>query len=119
MASTDARLFLLDRYEQVFRIRNHDDPTAQHPFGPILMNECEDWATGGAVYERMKEFKNKRIHEHFGISFLEFIDQPTYRCDQMLRLAAAAQRKEKEVVDGLDNIERNTGAARGNTVQRA
>lgn len=106
MVSTDARLFLLDRYEQLYRIRNHEDPTAQHPFGPILMNDCEDWATGGAVYERMREFKNKRIHEHFGISFQEFIDQPTYRCDQMLRLAAQSQKKENDIVDGLRDLDR-------------
>lgn len=107
MVSTDARLFLLDRYEQVFNIRNHEDPTDQHPYGPIRMNDCEDWVEGGAVYERMKEFKHKRIHEHFGVSFQEFIDQPTYRCNQMLKLAAQTQKKEAAIVKELDEIERS------------
>jgi len=105
MPSTSVRLFLLDRYEQTFGIRNHDDPTDAHPYGPILMNECEDVFTDGAVHERMKEYKSKRIFDHFGLSFTEFIDQPTHRVIQMLKLAATSQKKEQQIVDSLPRVE--------------
>ena len=105
MTSTSARLFLLDRYEQIFKIRNHDDPTDSHPYGPILMNDCEDAITNGAVHERMKEYKSKRINEHFGLSFTEFIDQPTYRVVEMLKLASASQKKDQAIIDDIDRME--------------
>lgn len=107
MTSTSARLFLLDRYEQIFGIRNHDDPTESHPYGPILMNDCEDVVTNGAVHERMKEYKARRIHEYFGLSFTEFIDQPTYRVVEMLKLAAISNKKESAITEEIDELERS------------
>ena len=87
---------LMDRYETTFGIRNHDaeiGEDAQHPFGVILFNEKEDVISGGAMYERMVAYHDKNIREHFGLSFNEFIDQPSWRVELMLKLATGWVRK--------------------------
>lgn len=105
LTSSDTQLLLLDRYEQIFGLRDHE--SEGHPFGPILMNDLEDVYTDGAMHERFRQYDRLGIYDIFKISFNEFIEHPTFRVMQMLDYATSVQheksRKTKKALEELEN----------------
>jgi hypothetical protein len=94
LVSTDAQMVLRDRYETSFQIYNHNEKAGDHPFSLIMMNWNEDTVTGGALYERMSQYVDRDIQKYFGLSFYEFIEQPTYVITMQLEIAEDRIRKE-------------------------
>ncbi len=74
------------------------------------MNDCEDPITNGAVHERMKEYVDSGIKDQFGLSFLEFIDQPTSRVRLMVELGKVQKTKDTKIAEAQErafgNIEK-------------
>jgi hypothetical protein len=89
LESSEVQLLLLDQYEQLYGLRDHE--REGHPFGPILFNDLEDVYTDGAVHERMQQYDKLGIKDIFGMSYSEFISHPTHRVMQMLEYARVAQ----------------------------
>lgn len=107
MKSTDVQLLLLDRYEHLHGL--HDFEGDPNPFDPILMNEGEDWVRGGAIDERMDQYIKKGIKDLFGLSFNEFIDQPTYRVHLMLKKAVEYEHlRSNALTNALKGLESGT-----------
>jgi hypothetical protein len=95
LVSTDAQLLLRDRYETNFQIYNHNEKSGDHPFSLIMMNWNEDSITGGSLHERMNNYIDYDIQKYYGLSFKEFIDQPTYVITMQLEIAEARIRKDE------------------------
>ena len=103
LTSSDTQLLLLDQYEQLYGLRDHE--AEAHPFGPILMNEMEDVFTDGAMHERMRQYDKLGIKDIFGMSFTEFIEHPTYRVMQFLEYAQNVQTdKSRQTKKALENL---------------
>lgn len=98
LASVDAQLMLLERYETTYQIFDHQDVGGNHPFALILMHWNQDVITEGSLHGRMRRFVDTDIAKYFNISFTEFIDQPSYVCDLMIKVAAEKIRKEAPAV---------------------
>lgn len=99
LVSTDAQMVLRDRYETSFQIYNHSDKAGEHPFALIMMNWNEDVITNGTLHERMNQYIDRDIQKYFGLSFHEFIDQPTYVITMQLEIAEDRIRKEAPLND--------------------
>lgn len=101
-------MVLRDRYETLFQIYNHSLEASDHPFALIMMNWNEDVVSHGTLYERMRQYIDMEIQKYFGLSFNEFIDQPTYVVMLQLEVAEARLRKEAPLHDAareaLDNL---------------
>jgi hypothetical protein len=93
LGSIHAQMLLLDRYETTYQIYNHEDAGA-HPFGAILMHWNQDTITEGGLHERMREFAALEVGKTFNISFPDFLDQPTYVCELMLKTVRDKIRKD-------------------------
>jgi hypothetical protein len=101
LKSTDAQMVLRDQYETTYGIYDHSGPGGEDPLALVLMHPSEDTITDGALHERMKEYVECDIHKYFGISFLEFINQPTYVLRMQLEIAQEQIRKEAPIADAL------------------
>ena len=86
-----AQILLLDRYETIYGIYNHDHEDPARPWALVAMHEAEDVVSGSQLHERMEQFVEKEVHKWFGISWLEFIEQPTDACIKMLEISARHQ----------------------------
>lgn len=101
MKSTDAQMVLRDQYETTYGIYDHTAPENDHPFALIMMNDSEDTITQGALHDRMTQYLDCDINKYFGLSFQEFIDQPTYVIVMQLEMAQERIRKEAPVAEAL------------------
>ncbi len=101
MKSTDAQMVLRDQYETTYGIYDHTAAENDHPFALIMMNDSEDTVTQGALHDRMAQYLDCDINKYFGLSFQEFIDQPTYVIVMQLEMAQERIRKEAPVAEAL------------------
>lgn len=92
-------MVLRDRYETSFQIYNHNEKAGEHPFALIMMNWNEDVLSSGPLHERMNQFIDRDIQKYFGLSFSEFIDQPSYVINMQLEVAEEKIRKEAPLAD--------------------
>lgn len=113
MGSIHARMVLNDRYEKTYQIYDHDDPGAA-PFAPILMHWNQDTITEGGLHERMKEFMGLDVAKYFNISFPEFLDQPTYVCELMLKTVRDKIRKDAPEIEKAWNALQEANRNKGN-----
>ena len=97
--STDAQMVLRDRYETSFQIYNHSLESSDHPFALIMMNWNEDSISQGSLHERMNQYIDYDIQKYFGLSFIEFIEQPTYVILMQLEIAVGRLKKEAPLHD--------------------
>jgi len=94
LKSTDAQMVLRDQYESTYGIYNHAAEGADHPFALILQHWCEDSVTHGSLHERMNQYIDLDIQKYFGLTFTDFIEQPTYVIQMQLEIAQERIRKE-------------------------
>ena len=99
VSSVDAQLVLRDQYEVTFGIYNHEQPSAEHPFALILQHWNEDTVTLGPLRGRMKQYIDAQIQKWFGLSFDQFIEQPTYVIELMVAEATERIQAEKPLMD--------------------
>jgi hypothetical protein len=59
------------------------------------MNWNEDPITGGALHERMSNYIDYDIQKYFGLSFHEFIEQPTYVIIMQLEIAESRIKRDE------------------------
>ena len=107
ICATDAQLLKLHHYETAFDIFNHDvDNDRKNPLALIMMREAEK--TCEPLFERMKEYRERQIKEYWGLSWLEFTNQPREVCDYQIQLALKAQldgvQEDKKRVKTLEEI---------------
>lgn len=107
LLSTDLQILLRGRYEQSHGIFDHAAAEEDH-FALVRHNWSEDTITASRLRERMESYLDATIHKHFGLSFTEFIDQPTYVCDLMIEvISVRGPRQDEELKKALDAFKEN------------
>lgn len=106
LVSTDAQLLLRDRYETSYNIFNHAAPGpmgGHHPLALVLQHWNEDTVTDGPLRERVEQYLDHQILKHFGLSLEEFLDNPSYKCNLLLKIAAERNAKDDRVTSDIIN----------------
>jgi hypothetical protein len=75
--SSDLQLALRDVYETTYGIHNHTHETEEHALSLVAMRDAEDSASGGLLYERIRQYGEREIKKYFHLSITEFLDLPT------------------------------------------
>lgn len=96
LCSTDAQLLMLEQYETLFGIFDHNKPgvSASNPFAVVELHAAEDVYTYSLKRERMEQFMFHGVKDAFGVSWLEYLQLPAADAQEMMIMAA--QRKAKE-----------------------
>lgn len=106
LTSIETQIVLRERYETAHGIYNHQG--ANDHFALVRHHWCEDTIVASRLRERMEAFKTLRVGKYFDISFKEFLEQPTYMCDLMLEVIAAAPEDNKEIQDLLNDFNKDS-----------
>lgn len=108
LTPVQARLLLNEAYDETYGIAIHDETSS--PSSLFCMKPAQDTYYCNGLYERLEKFAERRIGEHFKISFTEFINQPTYLCEMMLDVASILNSKENAVANNINNMLNNNGS---------
>lgn len=101
ICATDAQLLKLHHYETDYGIFDHEHDNDRHnPLALIAMREAEK--TNGPLFERMKEYRERQIKDHWGLNWIEFINQPREVCEFQIRMSLQAQ--QTGVAADADNL---------------
>lgn len=103
LCATDARLVLLEMYEQEYGIYNHALGDPNRPLASVAMHPAENVLEGSFLDERIEQFADKEVTKHFGLSLIEFLDLPTDVCFKILEVAAKRQKVEGSTAASLLN----------------
>ena len=87
-------LYLLERYETAFGIFNHD--MDNNSLGIMLMHEAEDTLEGSLLRRRMRQYLEHDVLKFFGLDFTDFLAQPRYVLEEMLKACTNKQRDDLE-----------------------
>jgi hypothetical protein len=85
---------MLENYETLFGIYNHDLEEKDRPFALVEMHTAEDTYTSSLLYERMREFAYHKVDSTFQISFLDFLALPVHMATEMMLVAAKEKARE-------------------------
>lgn len=94
-------MVLMDQYETKFGIFNHELGADARPLALVALHPAEDTTTHSRLYERMVQYADLEVYSVFGVSWPEFISQPTDVCIYQLEVCAAKQRRKGQVVDKI------------------
>lgn len=116
-ASTDVQILLRERYEQAYGIYDHlavkaaatADASRDDHFALVRHHWSEDSVVASRLRERMEAFITMRVGHNFHISFMEFIELPTYVCDLMLEVLDKRGPGESQELQDLINEMKNQG----------
>lgn len=99
---------MLDTYETAFGIRNHSDPN-NGPLALVAYNWAEDNGGTSELYERIKQFEERRVGDRFKISLVEFFELPREICTYMLELSFKRTVQEGQIAQNATTILDNIG----------
>lgn len=105
MSSIDAQLVLRDQYDIKYGIYDHSMPGAEHPFQLMLHNWVEDTFRDGELHERFQRYLDHDVYKYTGMSFEQFIEQPTHVCLMMFEgIQRKIAKQAPEVKKALDAL---------------
>jgi hypothetical protein len=100
--SSDLQLTLRDAYETTYGIHNHSHETEEHALSLVAMREAEDSASGGLLYERIRQYDEREIGKFFRLDLVQFLELPT---DILTFLLEMAQKKQLQSNRTASDIE--------------
>jgi len=62
-----------------------------NPLSLVSMHSGEDWYSYGRLEMLMERFRLRHVHEHFGCSFFDLIQNPRYVVESILYYAKKAE----------------------------
>lgn len=108
VCSTDAKLLMMEHYETLFRIYNHDAPPPQgqsSDFALIGLHPAEDTLSSSLMRERMEQFAHHKVGDYFNISWLDYLKLPVEQAAMMMEIAAhEAEQDKKGAADVLKEL---------------
>lgn len=87
LGPVDAQLVMRDLYEGKYGIYNHIGKSKIRPLSSIASHPCEDINTGSMLESSMMVYIEKRIKDHFGLTLLEYLQQPMDVVEMMNRIS--------------------------------
>lgn len=104
----DVKIAMQDLYEIKYGIFNHLGTGGSRPMSSVAFHPCEDVNHESMLQVAMEKYIENNIHDHFHVSFLEFMSLPTDITAMMHEIAVRAQ--EKKAAE-LKEIEAKLAAA--------
>lgn len=107
MGPVDAQLVMRDLYEGKYGIYNHIGKSKIRPLSSVACHPCEDFNTGSMLESSMTMYIEKRIKDHFGLTLLEYLQQPLDVVEMMNKLSDEYnQKRSKEVQHVEDSLKK-------------
>ena len=97
LCATDAKLVLLELYENTYGIYNHAVFDPDRPMANVAMHPAEDVSAGSLLDERIEQFADRQVSKFFGMSLTEFLQYPTELCMRILEICGRKQKYENTV----------------------
>lgn len=97
-------MLLKEAYDIQYGLYNHDEPSLNHPWQTSLYTEKKSIKKGNLFGIWMDKYHRLQVHKYFGISFIEFMDLPIDRAEEML---FKIEQWMAEEAKGLRDIENN------------
>lgn len=113
-----ARVYLKEAFDIEYDLYNHDDPNLSHPLQFQLWTEKKSIKKDGLMRRYLKLYHIHQIQKYFGLSFIEFIDLPIDKVDDMLTMtneleqaaAAALENDRKKILANFEGSKQIGGA---------
>lgn len=83
----DAKIVLNDLYDKHYGICNHTTVSNQRPLSSVGFHPAEVLNEDSLLEEGMRLYISRNIHEHFKMSWTEFMDLPRDVAQSMIRIA--------------------------------
>lgn len=103
-----AKLFLSEAYDIDYNLYNHNDPSLSHPFQQHLMTEKKMIKPYGLFKQYMDRYYSHQILKFFGISFIDFIQLPIDKVEDMFKATMSWAEKETAMIDDAKREFENT-----------
>lgn len=107
LCSTDTQLLLMDKYDFIYGICNHDLVEASRPLSIIALHPAENTDAGSTIYERIDQFATLQVGKYFNLSLTEFLEYPRDIVIHILEIASKMQ--EKGISDQSGILDELTG----------
>lgn len=110
ICSTDAQLLMLEQYETLFGIYDHNKKRPDHedPFAVVALHPAEDSFSYSLLRERMEQFAHHDVAKAFGCSWNEFLLMPAPDAEEILEISARRKAREDssnaDIVNQLGHI---------------
>lgn len=89
-----AKIKLKEAYDIQYGIYDHDDPALGHPLQYHLMVDQKRLRKYGMYREYLRRYHVFQIQKYFGLSFIEFMNQPITEVDDMFEVSIMLSEKE-------------------------
>lgn len=87
LTQSRADFWRIMRYETSYGIFNHDiDMSPESAMAIVAMHPAEDPIIGSRLRERLERFVDYQVNTKLGLSWAEFVQQPTWLCDEQFRV---------------------------------
>lgn len=98
----DVRIMLIEAYETVYGICDHDSEGLDDPLALVSMHPKEDTATYGRLYGELMRFsKEESFRDMWGLSIMELLELPKDVVDEMYRITREAQEEHGQNVSSV------------------
>ena len=99
----ELQLLMTELYDEHYGICNHDIADHEDPMSLIGLHPKEDRFTHSRLDYMRQDFIRYKVHEHSGLSYLEFKQLPLYEMELLLEDCRKIISKEVKVLEGLQN----------------
>jgi len=93
LVSTDARLYMAEKYDTDYGIYDHINDRDPHTMKVVAHHDCEDTVKISPLFDRIAQFEERKVAEKFGCSIFELLAQPTYIVEEIMRISLVKQEK--------------------------
>ena len=107
MGCIDAEQVLATAYEMEYEIYPHLQKSKGRPLSTVAMHDCEDPNSGSLLENVIRAYSLKNIREHFGMSLLEYLDQPVDIVDMLNTIADEDNKRKASIVSGIHSDMQN------------
>lgn len=83
----DAKIVLSDLYDKHYGICDHSAVSSQRPLSSVALHPAEILNEDSLLEEGMRLYISRNIHEHFKLSWTEFMDLPRDIAQSIIRIA--------------------------------
>lgn len=88
-------------YDNVFGVFNHAKLGKSKPMASVAMHEIEDVNNNDALRSAMLNYIRNDIKELFGLSFLEYINLPSFIMRELHDTAVIAKKEKAETINDI------------------
>lgn len=106
LKGVEKQIMLTTMYETVFGAFNHITLGKTKPMASVALHDVEDTNTNDALRSTMLNYIRNDIKELFGLSFLEYINLPSFIVKEFNDTAVMARKEKSDMLtSAMNNIQ--------------